>query len=78
MEAFVAADVNRIEEIFNKESNELKQIYGSRIDYYMQIPVVVNRYKQFNFDEMKGVSRTLKAGQHPFIMAALIKGGSAV
>jgi len=35
MEAFVAADVNRIEEIFNKESSELKQIYGSRIDYYM-------------------------------------------
>lgn len=48
MEAFVTADLHRIEDNYKEKSAELKQIYGSRIEYFMQIPIIVNLRKKFN------------------------------
>ena len=35
MEAFVTSDLHRIEDTYKEKSAELKQIYGSRIEYFM-------------------------------------------
>ena len=48
MEAFVTSDLHRIEDTYKEKSAELKQIYGSRIEYFMQIPIVTNLEKKYN------------------------------
>jgi hypothetical protein len=47
MENFVTSDLHRIEDLYKQKSADLKQIYGSRIDYFMQIPIVENIQKKY-------------------------------
>jgi hypothetical protein len=47
METFVTSDLHRIEDLFKQKSADLKQIYGSRIDYFMPIPIIENIQKKY-------------------------------
>lgn len=43
----MTSDLHRIEDLYKQKSADLKQIYGSRIDYFMQIPIIENIQKKY-------------------------------